>query len=69
MQITTGQFRTKLLTACRYEGSQRAAARKLGVSAPYLNDVLNGKREPGDKIANALGWQRIVRYIPLQGQK
>jgi hypothetical protein len=33
------------------------------VAAPaYVNDVLNERREPGDKILEALGIERIVTY-------
>lgn len=43
-------------------GSQRALAKELGVSEPYLSDVINGRRDPGPKILKALGLERIVDY-------
>jgi transcriptional regulator with XRE-family HTH domain len=38
------------------------AAADLGVSSQYLSDVLHGRREPGPKILNALGLERVVTY-------
>lgn len=43
-------------------GSQKAAARNLKVSPQYLSDVLNGRREPGKSILNALGYEKRVTY-------
>lgn len=41
-------------------GSMRDAARAWKVSAAYLCDVLNGKREPGPKILKRLGMVKVV---------
>ena len=62
-QVTPCDLRRKLLNLCVKCGSQRRAASELGISAQYLNDVLHGKREPGDKLLMAIGLQKIVRYI------
>lgn len=43
-------------------GNQKAAAKRLGVSEQYLCDVLKGRREPGKKLLNALGYRRVVVY-------
>lgn len=43
-------------------GSQRQFAQKIGVSAAYLNDVMNRKREPGDKILKAINLQKVIVY-------
>ena len=40
-------------------GSQTALARKWGISIPYLNDVLHGRREPGESILDALDLERV----------
>lgn len=45
-----------------YAGSQAAFARDHGMSAAYLNDVLNGRREPGQKVLDAVGAEKIVSY-------
>lgn len=44
-------------------GSQRAAAQAWGISAPYLTDVLKGRREPGAKLLQALGIRKEVTYV------
>jgi DNA-binding transcriptional regulator YdaS (Cro superfamily) len=44
--------------------SQAAWARKHGVSPAYVSDVINGRREPGPAILDALGIERVVTYRP-----
>lgn len=41
-------------------GSQKAYAGKLGVSTAYLNDVLHGRRDPGEAILRPLGLERHI---------
>jgi hypothetical protein len=47
----------------RYDGL-RAAARALGLSAPYLSDLLNGER-PGPKALAAIGYAGVEGYEKL----
>lgn len=45
-------------------GGQRAAARRFGVSAAYINDLVHARREPGDAILRALGLtKRVTRTV------
>lgn len=43
-------------------GTQKALASDLGISQAYLNDVLQGRREPAGKLLAALGLERVVTY-------
>lgn len=43
-------------------GTQDAAAKQLGISGAYLCDVLKGRREPGKKLLDAMGYRRVVVY-------
>jgi len=52
-----------LSASVREARGQTAWAAKHGVSVSYLNDVMNGRRAPGAKILNALGVQKVVRYV------
>ncbi len=40
--------------------TQRAAAKALGISAPYLTQLLNGDRELSDEILKRLGLRRVI---------
>lgn len=51
-------LRIAVLTA----GSQKAFAARHGISPAYINDVLQGRREPGEKILAAIGFERVVTY-------
>lgn len=47
---------------CEAAGSQKDFAGLAGVSQAYISDVLNGKREPGQKLLAAIGLRRTVVY-------
>ena len=44
------------------QASQKSVATKLGFSQQYLCDVLRGRKEPGAKILDALGLERVITY-------
>ena len=48
----------------RQFGRQAVVARELGFTPQYLCDVLGGNRPVSDKLASALGYDRVVRYEP-----
>lgn len=48
--------------ASQAKPTQSAWAKKHGVAAAYVSDVINGRREPGKAILDALGLERIVTY-------
>lgn len=48
----------------KYAGLQVAFAQYNELSAAYVNDVLRGRREPGKKILDAVGVERITVYRP-----
>lgn len=43
-------------------GTQTAFAKKHGISVPYINDVLQGRRNAGKKILKALGLESQTTY-------
>ena len=49
------------------EGSQKAAAKRFGISPQYLSDILKGKREIPDKVARAFGVRRSTLFVPIEG--
>ncbi len=42
--------------------NQKEVANQLGISPQYLNDILNHRRYPGEKVCRALGLRRVVMY-------
>jgi len=40
--------------------TQAAAAEALGVSRPYLSDIINGRRDFSDAVLERLGLRRVV---------
>lgn len=56
----------RLRVAIEQAGSQSAFAEQHGISLQYVNDVLRKRREPGQKILNALGIERVVTYREKQ---
>lgn len=60
---------TKTEVLCKLEemaekaGTRTRLAKKLGVSNPYLSQVLNEKIELGPIILEQMGLERIVLYV------
>lgn len=49
-------------------GGQKAAAKEWGISAQYLNDILRGRRDVGQSVLDAMGFERIVLYKVKEGR-
>lgn len=57
-----------VIGALRFEirGSQAEWAKANGLSAAYVNDILNGRRSPGPKLLSILGLEKTVTYSPIK---
>ncbi len=55
-----------LKDAVRKAGSQKAFADSIGLSASYISDVLNFRREPGERLMDAVGWARSISYYKVK---
>lgn len=64
MMLTVDMVRDRLKRSVELVGSQKEWASRHGISAPYLHDVLYGRRNPGKPILDALGLSKIVAYLP-----
>lgn len=64
--LTRVELFALLRKSCSDAGGQSAWAEMHGVSASYLSDVVNSRREPGDKILAGLGLRKVVRYVPAK---
>ena len=49
----------KMLTS---KASQRQVAKHFGISAAYINDIINGRRDVSEAVAAKLGYTRKVLY-------
>lgn len=58
-----------LQTAINKAGSQKAFAQSAGVSEQYLSEVLNGKKEMGPLVQQALGIERVISYRKVDRKK
>lgn len=61
--LSREQLIKRIEAAVAAAGSQAALADKIGVSDAYLSDVLNNRRDPGEKMLAGLGYAREVRYV------
>ena len=52
--------RARLKTLVEQAGSQRAAAREIGVGESYIGDLLHGRRKFSDFMLAKLGLRRTV---------
>ena len=60
--ITESQLHQMLRMEIALCGSAGKWAAKNQVSTAYVSDVLRGRRDPGEKILQALGLRKIVGY-------
>jgi plasmid maintenance system antidote protein VapI len=44
-------------------GSQKAAAKKLGISNPFMSDLVLGNRAMTDRVAEQLGFVKVVKFV------
>lgn len=58
--MTLITFRKLLKKMALEAGSQRRLAANLGVSPMFICDVLKGRRDPGKKLLDAMGYERHV---------
>lgn len=58
-------IREELRKAVKFFGSQKACARKFGISQAFMSDMLKGRREVSDRVAHKLGFTREAIYKPL----
>jgi len=56
------EVRRALAAACKRAGGAKAFGHAHGLLTSYVNDVLQGDREAGDGMLEALGLIRVVRY-------
>jgi plasmid maintenance system antidote protein VapI len=50
----------------RERGTQKMAAQSLGISSPFLSDILLGKREVSDNVARKLGFSKIHLFARIE---
>lgn len=62
LRMTLDDVLDLLRRECRSAGSQTAWARAHGVTLAYVNDVLVGRRKPGESILRGLGVEKVVSY-------
>jgi len=58
--MTLDSFRKYLAQQAKDAGSQRNLAKKLKVSPMFICDVLKERRDPGEKLLSAMGFERTV---------
>ena len=68
--MTEGEFINEFRRVFDWNGSERMTAKawaaEHGFSESYLSDVLRGKRGVSDRMAEALGYQRIVSFVKVR---
>jgi len=55
-----------LTRKCVDAGGQSAWAKAHGVTAACVSDIINGRRDPSEHIANALGYFRKIVFVPVR---
>jgi hypothetical protein len=61
-ELTAADVVRRLRAAVDSVGDQKTWAQAQDLSPSYVNDVLRGRREPGESILVALGLERVVIF-------
>jgi DNA-binding transcriptional regulator YdaS (Cro superfamily) len=61
--LSEDELLAELSSACEAAGGQAHWAKTAGLSATYVSDVLKRRRQPGDSICRALGYERQYAYV------
>ncbi len=61
-KLTRDDIVDLILKLVAKEGSQSAAARRIGISATHLGDILDGSKDPGPVVLEFFGLEREVLY-------
>lgn len=64
--MTAEEVRQLLHSACLKAGGRKCFAEQADISQQYICDVLNGRREPGQSVLEALGLERVITYRVLK---
>jgi hypothetical protein len=67
--VRTADVIALLREACRGEGGQSRFARQHSIPQSIVNEVLHGKRDVSETIANALGYVRVVIFREITKQE
>lgn len=49
-------------------GTAKAFANEVGLSAVYISDILNGKRDFSDRVLKILGFEKRVKIVKAKGE-
>lgn len=64
--ITRAELVAILEQAIEDVWSARKFAEREGISEAYISDVRNGRRDPGQMIAEALGYEPVTMYRRIE---
>lgn len=67
IELTEQEVLARLRRQVADKGTQKAWAIAAGVTPQYVHDVLKGRRGIGAPVLAALGVERVVRYIAVDG--
>ena len=69
MDLTQTEVRKLLKDACRLAGSQHRWSDRHGFSAAFVSDVLNGRKDPTEKLCRALNLRRLTVYRTVESRQ
>jgi hypothetical protein len=66
--LSETKLRAALLERVKKAGMAKIAAFRLGISAQYLSDVINGRRDISEQLAEKLGYRKVVMFVPIESE-
>ncbi|MBP0492197.1 hypothetical protein [Roseomonas indoligenes] len=64
--LTSGDLRNRLSHACEMAGGQSRWAQRHNIPVSVVSETISGRRDPSERVINALGLMRVERFIPFK---
>lgn len=66
--LTEADVLRALSLKCELAGGQSSWAGRNGIAPSVLSEAMSGKRGLSEALANAAGFVRVTRYVPMKGK-
>ena len=64
--MTLAQLRDALSHRCEMAGGRSAWGHRHGIQPSVVTETISGKRDPSERVINAMGFVRVERFVPIK---
>lgn len=64
--LPVADLRRILSQQCEMAGGRLAWSRRHGIQPSVVTETISGKRDPSERVINAMGYVRVERFMPIK---